>query len=145
MYAIVAQASVHRLMLHAKSPNLDRTAGSAKLNETNEANFYLFKTLRLLQQKFDDPKETLSNASIFVVAVLAACVVSTINIETTMSIPKLSPFCLRVCSWINLIEITCLSVIYRVLQLMRHNFTRTITGWYAWSDFEEGLIHSLER
>jgi hypothetical protein len=88
LYGIVAQASVHRLMLHAKSPNLDRTAGSAKLNETNEANFYLFKTLRLLQQKFDDPKETLSNASIFVVAVLTSCVVRTIKYRNYDANPK---------------------------------------------------------
>jgi hypothetical protein len=91
LYAVVAQASVHILMLRNKSPNLDGNGVSGKLNEANAANYYLFKTMRLLQNKIDDPKETLSNATVFVTAVLTACVVSILEniIKPNLSIVSL--------------------------------------------------------
>jgi hypothetical protein len=88
LYAVVAQASVHRLMLQGKSLNLDDTGRSGKLSPENEANFYLFKTMRLLQKKFDDSQGTLSNASVFVAAALTACVVSTSLSLMVTDIPK---------------------------------------------------------
>lgn len=78
LYALVTQASVHRLMLQSQALNLDGSAGSGQLRPANEANFYLFKTMRLLQNKFDNAAETLSNESVFAATVLTACVVSTL-------------------------------------------------------------------
>lgn len=74
LYGLLAQGSI--LMLQAQAPKIDGTYEAGKLIHTNEANFYLFETMRLLQKKIDNPADALSNATVFVAAVLTTCVVS---------------------------------------------------------------------
>lgn len=67
VFAMVAQAAFHRSALMSKSQNIEK-----QKEAVTQATAFLSESLRLLQMKFENTKEALSNVSIFITAMLAS-------------------------------------------------------------------------
>ena len=78
--AMLSLGAYYRLLLMNKRLNLDEDSNNVLVKE---AFFYLFEAMRLLQEKFDNAKEVLSNVSVFIAASLTTTVVSSILSKVT--------------------------------------------------------------